>query len=58
MSKTKQREQSRKDYKQKQFEKGAEKAKFQMRNGYVDYWCPRCMAWRAGFLRAGGKVFW
>lgn len=54
MSKTSQRFQSMKDLKQKRYDHGAICANYDA----FSAWYPKCMAWRAGFLRNGGKKLW
>jgi len=64
MSKTMQRKISARNEKHRRFLHGAKQAKAQLELckdelfGCSLEWYPRCMAWRAGFLKNGGKKFW
>lgn len=58
MSKSAQRKRSARDAKQVLFEHGKQQALIQKKYQCIDEWYPRSMAWRAGFLRAGGEPFW
>lgn len=64
MSKTMQRKVSARNEKYKRFLHGAKQARAQHNMdkdksfSYTLEWYPKCMAWRAGFLKNGGKKFW